>query len=324
MRTSPQRRRAIMKRDVIQRIKKNLSKLEPWAQRHKIEAYRIYERDIPEYPYIVDRYGSQLVVYDRGDQEIDSKEGKLNHFPELIEGLRELFSIGDEQIIIKRRARQKGDTQYEKIDTRGDRLTIQEGDAKFWVNLHDYLDTGLFLDHRLMRERIRKEAKGKQVLNLFCYTGSVSVFAALGGGRVTSVDMSPTYIKWAQDNFALNEINAVSHTFITRNALEYLADESSNERFDIIFLDPPTFSNSKKMAESFEVERAQEALVKDCMRILNSNGTLYFSNNKRSFKIAKSITDHHLVRDITSATLPKDFRDPKIHHVFEIRHKLVE
>lgn len=311
-----------MTSDVIQRIKKNLSKLEPWAERHKIEAYRIYERDIPDYPFIVDRYGSNFIVYDRGDQEIDSKENKLTHLPELIAGLKDFFGATDEQIIIKRRARQKGENQYEKTDARGERQEIQEGDAKFWVNLHDYLDTGLFLDHRLMRERIRKEARGKSVLNLFSYTGSVSVFAALGGGKVTSVDMSSTYIKWSQDNFVLNQIELSQHSFITRNALEYLADRAVSERFDLIFLDPPTFSNSKKMAESFEVEREQDSLVKNCMRILNPGGVLYFSNNKRSFKISKLISEQFSVRDITAATLPKDFRDPKIHHVFEIReHK---
>ena len=304
--------------DVARRIEKNVKKLEPWANRHQIEAYRIYERDIPEYPFIVDRYKDHFVVYDRGN-EIDTTEEKQQHLPDVMMGLMELFDTDADHIIIKRRARQKGENQYEKIDARGDRQVIREGEALFWVNLYDYLDTGLFLDHRLMRQRIMKESTGKDVLNLFSYTGSVSVFAALGGGRVTSVDMSSTYIKWSQDNFELNEIPVGPHQFLNRNALEYLADRTVQERFDMIFLDPPTFSNSKKMNESFEVEREQELLVNHCMRLLKPNGVLYFSNNKRSFKIAAPLKSQYLINDITALTLPKDFRDAKIHHVFEIR-----
>jgi 23S rRNA (cytosine1962-C5)-methyltransferase/23S rRNA (guanine2445-N2)-methyltransferase / 23S rRNA (guanine2069-N7)-methyltransferase len=306
--------------EIKNRIKKNVANLEAWSKKFKIDAYRIYERDIPDYPFIVDRYNDKFVVYDRSIDSIDSREDKQEHFPELIAALLELFDAREENIIVRRRARQKGDTQYEKIDESGRTETVREGEAVFKVNLYDYLDTGLFLDHRLMRDKIKKQSAGKDVLNLFCYTGSVSVFAALGGGRVTSVDMSATYSKWAQENFRLNGLDPSAHTFVTQNALEYLA-EPRRERFDLIFLDPPTFSNSKRMESTFEVERDQTFLVDSCMGVLKPGGVLYFSNNKRSFKLEPALQERYSVRDITASTIPKDFRDQKIHRVFEIRAK---
>lgn len=189
------------------RLEKNLKKLAPWADRLRIEAYRLYERDIPEYPFIADRYKDNVVIYDRGNEAIDSREDKREHLPQLLQSLRDLLKIDDSQIFIKRRERQKGESQYEKIDSSGSTFTVRESQALFKVNLVDYLDTGLFLDHRLMRQKIFDSASGKDFLNLFSYTGSVSVFAALGGARTTSVDMSATYSRWAQDNFELNKID---------------------------------------------------------------------------------------------------------------------
>lgn len=305
--------------EIRNRLEKNVKKLAPWAERLKIEAYRIYERDIPEYPFIVDRYKDRFVVYDRSDEIIDAKAEKKEHLPELLTAIRELFSTTDDKIILKRRERQKGESQYEKIAETARFMTVREGEALFKVNLYDYLDTGLFLDHRLMRERVRSMSKDKDVLNLFCYTGSVSVFAALGGARTVSVDMSSTYTRWAQENFALNDIPLAQHEFVTINALEYLADRGIARRFDVIFLDPPTFSNSKKMESTFEVERDQVFLVENCMRLLKPNGVLFFSNNKRSFKLEPTLTDRFDVKDITAQTIPKDFRDNKIHRVYEIR-----
>lgn len=301
------------------RIEKNSKVLSPWAEKHQIEAYRLYERDIPEYPYIVDRYRDVFVIYDRGNEFLDTKESKRGHFDELITALKELFNATDSQLIIKRRERQKGESQYEKIGASGETLVIRESQALFRVNLYDYLDTGLFLDHRLMRQKIFKEAKDKDFLNLFSYTGSVSVFAALGGARTVSVDMSATYTRWAEENFELNKIPLAGHEFVNRNAIEYLTDRTIERRFDLIFLDPPTFSNSKKMDASFEVERDQDLLVDNCMRLLKPNGTLYFSNNKRSFKLSPALMQRYSTRNITEKTIPKDFRDPKVHHVFEIR-----
>jgi 23S rRNA (cytosine1962-C5)-methyltransferase len=307
--------------EIRNRLEKNLKKLAPWAEKLHLEAYRIYERDIPDYPFIVDRYKNFVLIYDRGHEAIDSKEEKREHFPQLITALKELLSLSDEKIVVKRRVRQKGESQYDKIDTTEKTMVVREGQALFWVNLYDYLDTGLFLDHRLMRQRIFESAKGKDFLNLFSYTGSVSVFAALGGARTVSVDMSATYSRWAQENFRLNEIPLQSHEFVTQNALEFLGDRSSKRQFDTVFLDPPTFSNSKKMEDTFEVERDQEYLIDNAMRRLKAGGVLYFSNNKRTFKLLPALIERYSVKDITAKTIPKDFRDPKIHHVFEIRAK---
>jgi len=182
------------------------------------------------------------------------------------------------------------------------------------------LDTGLFMDHRPMRQIIFKEAKGKKFLNLFSYTGSVSVMAALGGAtHVTSVDLSGTYQDWARKNFEHNKISLKEHNFIIQSALDYL--EKAVNKFDLIFLDPPTFSNSKKMEEDFEVEKDQEFLIKNCLRLLNPDGILYFSNNKRKFKLAPSMMELANIVDITGSTIPMDFRDQKIHHVYKITAK---
>jgi 23S rRNA (cytosine1962-C5)-methyltransferase/23S rRNA (guanine2445-N2)-methyltransferase / 23S rRNA (guanine2069-N7)-methyltransferase len=307
--------------EIRNRLEKNTKNLKPWAEKHQIEAYRLYERDIPDYPFIVDRYKDFFVVYDRGDERIDSRDDKREHFPRLIEALKDLYGTNDEHIVIKRRERQKGESQYEKTGNTNRTLTVREGPAVFVVNLYDYLDTGLFLDHRLMRQKIFSEATGKDFLNLFAYTGSVSVFAALGGARTVSVDMSATYSRWAQDNFLANGLNPAAHDFITEDALKYLGAHQERRRFDLIFLDPPTFSNSKRMESTFEVERDQEFLVDNAVKLLKPGGVLYFSNNKRTFKLSPSLSERYRIRDITAKTLPKDMRDPKVHHVFEIREK---
>jgi 23S rRNA (cytosine1962-C5)-methyltransferase/23S rRNA (guanine2445-N2)-methyltransferase / 23S rRNA (guanine2069-N7)-methyltransferase len=306
--------------EIKNRIEKNAKNLKLWSEKHQIEAYRLYDRDIPEYPYIVDRYKDHFVIFDRGDERIDSREDKQGHFPELMQALSELFSARAENIIVKKRARQKGDSQYEKTSQTNRTLKVREGQAVFIVNLYDYLDTGLFLDHRLMRQKIFKEAAGKDFLNLFAYTGSVSVFAALGGARSTvSVDMSATYSRWAQDNFIANQIPLSNHEFITEDALQYLTNPHEKRHFDLIFLDPPTFSNSKRMEQSFEVEREQEFLVENAMRLLKPGGLLYFSNNKRTFKLSPELMGRFNINNITAKTIPKDMRDQKIHQVFAIK-----
>ena len=300
------------------RLEKNLKKLKPWAQRAKIEAYRIYDRDIPEYPYIVDIYGEFILVYDKSDP---IKDANKNHLPEILQAIESLFNIPTDKVIVKKRERQEGTSQYNKLAETKNYFTVRESQALFKVNLHDYLDTGLFLDHRPMRYKIYKTSKDKKVLNLFCYTGSVSVFAALGGGTVTSVDMSNTYIQWAKENFTINNIDINKHEFITENAIEWLDQHKNLKKYDLIFLDPPTFSNSKKMTDEFEVERDQNFLVNCCMEMLSPEGVLYFSNNKRKFKISPEILATYSVKDITTETIPQDFHDQKIHHCFELRKK---
>lgn len=299
------------------RLEKNFKKLKSWAERHQIEAFRLYDRDIPEYPYIVDIYKDHFLIYDKSDLRDKDK----NHLPHVQEALKALFKCDDSQVVVKKRERQEGLKQYEKLDAKEDTFVIRESQALIKVNLYDYLDTGLFLDHRPMRQKVFKTVQGKRFLNLFCYTGSVSVFAALGGARTTSVDMSQTYLRWAQDNFQLNNIDLGNHSFINADVLEWLRAQKNSNTFDVIFLDPPTFSNSKKMEDTFEVERDQDFLVESCMQMLAPEGILYFSNNKRKFKISDSILSKYRVKEITTESIPQDFHDKKIHNCFEIRTK---
>jgi len=300
------------------RIEKNYKHRAKWARKEGIEAFRIYEKDIPEFPFIVDIYKDNAVIFEKRDDELDA--GKFEHFNYIISAVKNILKIPEEKIIIKSRNKQKGNAQYERLDERGEFLPVKEYHAEFLVNLYDYLDTGLFLDHRPMRQVIFKEAHKKKFLNLFSYTGSVSVMAALGGAtHITSVDLSSTYQDWARRNFEHNKISLKEHNFIVQSALDYLQKAAS--KFDLIFLDPPTFSNSKKMDDDFEVEKDQVILVKNCLRLLTQDGVLYFSNNKRKFKLDPAILDLASVVDITDKTIPLDFRDHKIHHCFKITHK---
>ena len=301
------------------RIQKNYLKLKSWSEKHRIEAYRLYDRDIPEFPFIVDRYKDYFVVHDKSER-IDAEK---NHLPLLIEALKNIFKIDDTQIIFKQRRQQKGLDQYQKLGTENKKITVLENGIPLYINLWDYLDTGLFLDHRPLRYLFSKRQTGKKFLNLFCYTGTVSVMAALGGASTYSIDMSKTYLEWAQDNFKLNKIDLKNHFFFEEDVLEFiktLKDRADfKASFDTIFLDPPTFSNSKKMETTFEVERDQESLLANVMPLLKPTGVLYFSNNKRDFKISAVITAKYRVKNITSQTIPLDYHDQKIHHCFEIR-----
>lgn len=303
------------------RLEKNLKKLQAWGEKHKIEAYRLYDRDIPEYPFIVDRYKDHFVVYDKS-QKIDEEK---NHLPKVIEALKNIFQTGEEKIVIKRRQVQKGNDQYQKLAEKNEKIPVLENGIPLLVNLHDYLDTGLFLDHRPMRYQILKKSKGQKFLNLFCYTASVSVMAAVGGAQTVSIDMSKNYLEWGKENFKLNQINTDKHTFIEEDVLQFIDQATEwpdfKETFDTIFLDPPTFSNSKSMKTDFDVERDQLNLVQKVSRFLKPEGVLYFSNNKRDFKLSQELLSQFHVKDITAATIPIDFHDQKIHRCFEIRKK---
>jgi 23S rRNA (cytosine1962-C5)-methyltransferase len=302
------------------RLLKNFKKLQPWAERNKIEAYRLYDRDIPEFPFIVDCYHEHFVVYDKS-QKIDEEK---NHLPVLIEALMNLFEIEKKNIIVKRRERKKGNEQYQKLDTKNEKIVIHENGVPLYVNLWDYLDTGLFLDHRPMRYQFLKKIKAKRFLNLFAYTGTASVMAALAGATTYSVDMSKTYLDWAQENFKLNKLDPKKHFFIEEDVLQLIAHSGNwpdfASSFDVIFLDPPTFSNSKSMKGDFEVERDQDKLLSDVMKLLKPDGTLYFSTNMRGFKISEVVQQKFRVKNISKETIPVDFHDGKIHQCFEIKY----
>lgn len=309
--------------DIQNRLEKNIKKLKPWAEKLGIEAYRIYDRDIPEYPFTVDIYGPYVVMNDRR-QDIDFEEQKSGHLENIRTAIQALLKPQD--IIIKRRTPQrlKGQktAQYQRLAEKGERIAVKEEPAKFLVNLYDYLDTGLFLDHRLVRQIIyKKSGMGARFLNLFSYTSSVSVMAAIAGSITTSVDMSKTYTNWAKDNFKANNIDVDNHNFFVADVLVWLHEQfvhKSATHYDLIFLDPPTFSNSKKMDGTFDVERDQVQLLRKTVALLRPGGELIFSNNKRGFKLDPAVHEFAKVKEITHTTLPKDFHDQKIRKVFSL------
>ncbi|WP_094752075.1 bifunctional 23S rRNA (guanine(2069)-N(7))-methyltransferase RlmK/23S rRNA (guanine(2445)-N(2))-methyltransferase RlmL [Psychromonas sp. CD1] len=305
---------AIFSEAFANRLSKNLKKLEKWAKRENIECYRMYDADLPEYNVAIDRYGEYIIIQEyRAPKEIEL--GKVRRrFLDVVSTVRYMLNLSDDKLVIKVRERQKGRKQYEKMDSKKQSLIMHEGNAKLIVNLQDYLDTGLFLDHRPIRLRIAKMAQGKDFLNLFCYTATASVHAALGGAKsTTSIDMSNTYIAWGEKNFALNDIKG-KHDFIQQDCIKWL--QHSHEKYDLIFIDPPTFSNSKRMKDIFDVQDDHVSLLTSASACLNADGEIIFSNNKRNFKLdidaIKALGFY--VKDITKSTIPEDFkRNYKIH-----------
>ncbi len=309
--------------DFANRIEKNLRKLKGFIQRGHTNAYRIYDADIPEYAVAVDRYADCLQVQEYAPPPTIDEKTAQQRLDQVLITLAEVLDIPAEKIVLKQRKRQKGLEQYERQAQAGQSLIVYEHGVRFKVNLSDYLDTGLFLDHRPMRWWMQQQAQGKTVLNLFCYTGAVSVHAAVGGAsRVDSVDLSATYLAWAEENLQLNQLklNPYKYRMIRANAVEWLAN--CQQTYDLIFLDPPTFSNSKRMQDVFDVQRDHVELLHQAMRVLNKNGTLVFSNNFRKFKLDPVITERYEVEDYRIPSIPEDFqRDPKIHSCWLLRAK---
>ncbi|WP_127716076.1 class I SAM-dependent methyltransferase [Halobacteriovorax sp. HLS] len=304
--------------EIKNKLLKNYKHKKKWAKKNNFECYRLYDKEIPQYPYLIDIYGKEVILYDRRIDKIDSDKEEL--YLETICAICEVLNIDQDSIIIKKRIIQTKENKYTKLDKSKNKLVVAEGRAKSIINLHDYIDTGLFLDHRPMRMYLNTISKDKKLLNLFCYTSMVSVHAALGGASTTNVDLSNTYLEWSKENFQVNEINLENHHFINADVFKYLEQNKMN-KFDIIFLDPPTFSNSKKMTDILDIQRDQNILVSSCMNILNENGVLYFSNNKRGFSLNEIISQTYNVKDISLKTIPEDFKDKKIHVCFEIRNK---
>ncbi len=309
---------------VANRLDKNLRKLKRWREQGGIECFRAYDADLPEYAAAVDVYRDAIHVQEyQAPKSIDVSAAKTR-LGELVSAVAKVFSCAPEKIFVKTRKINRGNAQYEKIRDIDERdfFEVHEAKARVLVNLKSYLDTGLFLDHRPLRLQIGAEAKGVRFLNLFCYTAVATVHAVLGGAKTsTSVDMSNTYIDWAKKNFALNNIRSDAHKVVRENAIEWL--NQCREGFDLIMLDPPSFSNSKKMRESFDVQRDHVKVIKRCMDLLSPKGKLYFSNNLKSFKISEEILDVFSVSDITQSTIDLDFsRNKKIHHCFLIQHSI--
>ena len=306
------------------RLIKNQKKLKSYLSKNHIEAYRLYNKDIPEYPYLIDIYGEHAVIYEQG-KKLQEEDAALRvvHQKNIELALAEALNIAVELQHFKIREKQKGNEQYRPLDPRSqDFFSVNEPPFKFLVNLERYLDTGLFLDHRPLRQHLLGHAQGKKVLNLFCYTGSLSVAAAKGGGTVTSIDMSNTYLDWAFENFLLNELDPKKHVFYQADVLKELeVRKENNELFDIIILDPPSFSNSKRMEEDLDIERDHPLLIRDTMALLAPGGTLFFSTNKRRFELHTIITQHYKVKEISQWTIPQDFHQSHIHRAFTIERR---
>lgn len=308
-------------RMVLNRLRKNQRKLKAWLEREDIHAYRLYDADMPEYSAAVDVYEGRIHVQEYAAPKDLPADVATRRLRELVLACAVAFSCAPDDISVKVRQRNSGKKQYEKIADRRTYFSVKEGAAQLQVNLWDYLDTGLFLDHRPLRQRIYAEARGKRFLNLFCYTASASVHAALGGAASTlSVDMSKTYLQWAAENFALNHINTKRHHLLQSDCVKWL--EHCREGFDLIMLDPPSFSNSKRMDDVLDVQRDHVWLIKRCLDILNPGGTLYFSTNLRSFRLDGDSLARYAVEDISAQTLDADFvRNPKIHRCYKISRK---
>lgn len=300
------------------RLQKNLKQLNKWARREGVECYRVYDADMPEYALAIDLYKDWVHVQEyAAPRSIDPEKAQARLFDALA-AIPQALNIDKSRVVIKRRERQSGTRQYERQSTQGQFLEVNEGGIKLLVNLTDYLDTGLFLDHRPMRMRIQREAAGKRFLNLFCYTATASVHAAKGGARsTTSVDLSRTYLDWARRNLSLNG-------FSDKNRLEQ-GDvmawlQASRDEYDMIFIDPPTFSNSKRMEGVFDVQRDHVELLDLAVARLAPGGVLYFSNNFRKFQLDENLSQRYVVEEITAQTLDPDFaRNSKIHRAWRIQ-----
>lgn len=299
------------------RLQKNLKQLGKWVRREGVECYRLYDADMPEYALAVDLYADWVHVQEYAPpRSIDPQKAQARLLDALA-AIPQALQIDPSKIVIKRRERQVGTKQYERQDQQGRFMEVNEGGVKLLVNLTDYLDTGLFLDHRPMRLRLQREAQGKRFLNLFCYTATASVHAAKGGARTTtSVDLSRTYLDWARRNLALNGFSD-RHRLEQCDVMQWLED--ARDEYDLIFIDPPTFSNSKRMEGVFDVQRDHVRLLDLAMARLAKGGVLYFSNNFRKFDLDADLAARYQVEEISAATIDPDFaRNSKIHRAWRL------
>lgn len=299
------------------RLQKNVSHLKKWAARHQISCYRVYDADLPEYAYAIDIYNNYAVLQEYAPPASIPAEKAEQRSLEVIQATPIVLGIPAEHIVIKTRKQQKGTQQYEKLDNKHHAMVVQEGKAHLNVNLYDYLDTGLFLDHRPLRLEFESLPANTRFLNCFSYTASASVHAAIAGAWTTNVDLSATYLAWAKDNFKLNQLELEKHQFIQMDCVDWL--KRTRDKFDVIFLDPPSFSNSKRMTDTLDIQRDHEALIHDAMRLLNPNGRLYFSTNFRQFKLSEAIQEQYSVKNISEQTIDEDFkRNKRIHQCYVI------
>jgi len=311
------------------RLGKNLKRLRNWAEREHIDCYRVYDADMPEYAFAIDVYGrdtahAHVHVQEYAPPKSVDQESARERRREALAVLPQVLGVPPTHVHSRLRKPQKGSEQYEKHEAKAERHAVQEGGLKFWVNFRDYLDTGLFLDHRLVRGLLRGWAKDADFLNLFCYTGSATVYAAAGGARSSaSVDLSNTYLDWAHENLLLNGFGDPKHELYRADCLQWLEEqEARGPRFDLIFVDPPTFSNSKRMEGVLDVQRDHVGMIRRSLKLLREGGRLVFSTNYTRFKLDQAALADLEVQDVSAQTIPKDFeRHARIHRCFVIRRK---
>lgn len=302
------------------RLLKNKKHLNKWLQREDIQCYRLYDADIPEYACAIDVYDDWVHVQEYAAPRSIAQHKAEQRVLDMMKTLPQVLSVPPSQLILKQRKPQKGSNQYQSVNNKQQFLTVREGKAKFYLNLHDYLDTGLFLDHRALRRHFHETTAGKLVLNCFCYTGTFSVQAALGGAKTVNVDLSNTYLNWAKKNFKLNQLKLEEHQFIQADCLEWL--KQAEQHFDVILLDPPSFSNSKRMKSTLDIQRDHVPLINSAMKLLNPKGCLYFSTNLRKFKLSPLLQGYR-IKEITQKTLDEDFKRSKpSHQCFLFENKL--
>jgi 23S rRNA G2069 N7-methylase RlmK/C1962 C5-methylase RlmI len=302
------------------RLQNRARHLRRWPTKRGITCFRLYDRDVPDVPLVVDRYEHclHMAEYERPHER--SPEEHSAWLDLMVATAAETLEVAPGDVFLKRRERQRGKAQYERVAEAARFMKVQEGGLKFRVNLSDYLDTGLFLDHRITRGMVRDQAAGKRFLNLFCYTGAFTVYAAAGGAASsTSVDTSNTYLEWARDNLCINNLHADRHEFVRQDAVEFIMDHPLGNHYDLAIIDPPTFSNSKRSEENWDVERDHSSLLTKALHMMSLGGVIYFSTNSRRFHFAEeSLAPLATIREISKQTVPEDFRNERIHRCWRL------
>lgn len=307
------------------RLKKNTKTVGQWARKQGIGCYRLYDADMPEFALAIDVYEGRVHVQEYAAPKSVDERSARERLAEALAVIPDAIGVEREDMVCKQRQRQTGTSQYEKQAASGEFFNVHEHGCVLKVNLKDYLDTGLFLDHRPVRNWIQQNAAAKRFLNLFCYTGAATVHAAVGGAtRSLSLDMSKTYVNWAQENLALNGADASHHRVEQADCLAWLAGKPTNDqRFDLIFMDPPTFSNSARMAGVLDIQKDHGRLIRQAMQRLTSEGLLIFSTNFRRFKLDESLEEEFAIEEVTRDTLDRDFqRNARIHRCWQVRTRI--
>jgi 23S rRNA G2069 N7-methylase RlmK/C1962 C5-methylase RlmI len=301
-------------------LSKNYSLIQEYLKQRDTDSFRIYDKELKEVPASIDIYGkfAHIQIY-----ETNEFQSNLEFTNMISVALESILQIKPENMIFKVRKKQKDGSQYEKLGSSKDYFTVKELGISYYINLTDYLDTGLFLDHRETRKIFMDLVKGKRrMLNLFAYTGAFNLASAKAGVEfTTAVDMSNTYCNWAKENFALNDLDPHKHIAIKENVFFFLENiQEKNWKFDAIVIDPPTMSRSKKMLRKFDIQRDYADLINSCLPLLERDGFILFSTNFQKFKLERQLLDCGEIEEITKDTIPPDFKNPRIHRVFLIKY----